>query len=165
MKYEEFIKFVFLTYHQIYTKWKLSNSNSIQFSHSLLSDSLQPHELQHTRLPCPSPIPEAYSNSCTWIQWCHPIISSTVVPSYWLQSLPASVGFPVSQFFASGGQSIGLSALTSFLPMNMQDWFPLGLTGWISLHSKVLSRFFSNITVQKHQFFSTQLSLRKYFWS
>ena len=154
-----------LTYHQIYTKWKLSNSNSVQFSHSVVSDSLRPHGLQHTRLLCPSPTPEACSNSCTWIQWFHPTISSSVIPFSCLQSFPASRSFPMSQFFASGGQSIRLSALAPFLPMNIQDWSPLGWTGWISLHSKGLSRVFSNTTVQKHQFFGTQLSLLKYFWN
>ena len=131
---------------------------SVQFSCSVTSDSLRPHGLQHTRPPCPSPIPGVYLNSCPSNQWCHPIISSSVVPfSSWLQSFPASGSFPMSQFFASGGQSIGVSV--SVLPMNIQDWFPLGWTGWISLHSTGLSRVFSNTTVQKHQFFSARLSL------
>ena len=123
----------------------------IQFSRSVVSNSLQPHGLQHTRLPCPSLI-RAYSNSCPLSWWCHPTISSSVIPfSFRLQSFPASGSFPMSQFFASGGQRIGVSASTSVFPMNIQDWFPLGLTGWISLQSKRLSRVFSNITVQKHR--------------
>ena len=132
----------------------------IQFSHSVVSDSLWPHGLQHTRLPCPSPTPGACSNSCPSSQWCHPTISSSVVPfSSCPQSFPASESFPVSQFFASGGQSVGVSASAWVLPMNIQGWFPLGWTGWISLQSKGLSRVFSNTTVQKHQFFSAQFSL------
>ena len=132
-----------------------------QFSCSVVSDSLQPHGLQHARFPCTSPTPRACSNSCPSSRWCHPTISSFVIPfSSCLQSFPASGSFPMSQLFASGGQSIGASALASVLPMNIQDWFPLGWTGWISLQSKGLSRVFSTTTVQKHQFFSTQLSLR-----
>ena len=132
----------------------------LQFSLSLTSNPLHPHGLQHPRPPCPSPTPRACSNSCPSSRWCHPIISSSVIPfSSCLQSFPASGSFPISQFFASDGQSIGTSASTWVLPMNLQDWFPLGWTGWISLQSKGLSRVFSNITVQKHQFFSTQLSL------
>ena len=132
----------------------------VQFSHSVVSDSLQPHGLQHTRPPCPSPTPGVYSNSCPSGQWCHPTISSSVIPfSSCLQSSQASGSFPVSQFFTSGDESIGASASASILPMNTQDWFPLGLTGWISLHSKELSRVLSNTTVQKHQFFCAQLSL------
>ena len=131
---------------------------SVQFSCSVIFNSLRPHGLQHTRLPSPSPASRAYSNSCPLSQWCHPTISSSVVPfSSRLQSFPASGSFPASQFFASGGQSIRASA--SVLPMNIQDWFPLRLTGLTSLQSKGLSRVFSNTTVQKHQFFSTQLSL------
>ena len=127
--------------------------SSVQFSHSVMSDSLGPHELQHTRPPCPSPTPRAYSNSCPSSQWCHPAISSSVIPfSSCPQSLPASGSFPMSQFFMWGGQSIGVSASASVLPMNTQDWSPLGWTGWISLQSKGLSRVFSNTTVQKHQF-------------
>ena len=127
---------------------------SVQFNHSVVSDSLWPHGLQQARLPCPSPTLGAYSNSCPSSRWCHPTISSSVIPfSSRLQSFPASGSFPVSQFFTSGGQSIGASALASVLPMNIQDWFPSGLTSWISLHSKGLSRVFSNTTVQKHQFF------------
>ena len=121
---------------------------SVQFSHSVVSDSLQPHGQQHTRLPCLSPTPGAYSNSCPSRQWCHPTISSSVVPfSSWLQSFPVSGSFPVSWFFASGGQRIGVSVSASVLPMNIQDWFPLGRAGWISLQSKGLWRVFSNTTV------------------
>ena len=134
------------------------NYRIFRFSHSVMSDSLQPQELQHARPPCPSPTPGVHPNSCPSSQWCHPIISSSVIPfSSCLQSFPVSGCFPISQFFALGGQSIRASA--SPLPMNIQDWFPLGLTGWISLQSKGLSRVFSNATVQKHQFFSAQLSL------
>ena len=134
--------------------------SSVQFSHSVVSDSLWPHRLQHTRLSCPSPTPGAYWNSCPLSQWCHPTISSSVIPfSSCLQSFPASESFPRSQLFASGGQSSGVSASASVLPMNIEDWFPLGWTGWISLQSKGLSKIFSNTAVQKHQFFSTQLSL------
>ena len=124
--------------------------------------SLQSHGLQQTRLPCPSPSPGAYSNSCPLSQWCHPTISSSVVPfSSCPQSYPASRSyFLMSQLFASGGQSIGASALAAILPVNIQDWFPLGWIGWNSLQSKGLSRVFSNTTVQKHQFFITQLSLQ-----
>ena len=118
------------------------------------------HGLQHARLPCPSPTPWVYSNSCPLSQWCHPTISSSVVPfSSCLQSFPASESFQMSRLFASGGQSIGVSASTSVLPMNIQDWSPLEWTGWISLQSKGLSRVFSNTRVQKRQFFGTQLSL------
>ena len=127
---------------------------SVQFSRSVVSDSLWPHGLQHTRLPCPSPTPEAYSNSCPSSQWCHPTISSSFVPfSSRLQSLPAPGSFQMSQFFTSGAQSTGVSASASVLPMNIQHWFPLGLTGWISLQSKGLSRVFFNTTIQKHQLF------------
>ena len=112
------------------------SKSSVQFSHSVMSDSLQPHELQHTRLPCPLPAPRHYSNSCPSSWWCHPTISSSVVPfSFCLQSFPVSGSFPVSQFFLPGGQSIGVSASASVLPMNIQDWFPLGWTAWISLQS------------------------------
>ena len=136
-----------------------SNFNqSVQFSCSVVSDSLQPHGLWHTRLPCPSPTTRAYSNSCPLSWWCHPTISFSAVPfSSCPQSIPASGSFLVSQFFASGSQSIGVSTSTSVLPMNIQAWFPLGLTGWISLQSKGLSRVLSNTTVQKHQFFGAQL--------
>ena len=129
-------------------------------AHSDFSDSLRPHGLQHVRPPCPSPTPRVYSNSCPLSQWCHPTISSSVIPfSLCLQSFPASGSFPMSQLFASSGQSIGVSASTSVLPVNSQDWSPLGWTGWISLQSKGLSRVFSNTTVQRHQFFGAQLSL------
>ena len=132
-----------------------------QFSPSVMSDSLRPHGLQHARLPCLSPTPRAYSDSCPLSQWCHPTISSFVIPfSSCLQSSPASESFPMSQLFPSGGQIIGVSASTSVLPMNTQDWSPLGWTGWISLQSKGLSRVFSNTTIQKPQLFSAQLSLQ-----
>ena len=131
----------------------------LSFSCSVMSDSLQPHGLQHARLPCPSPSPRACSNSCPLSPWCHLTISSSVIPfSSYPQPVPASGSFLMSQFFASDGQSIGVLASVSVLPMNIQDWFPLGWTGWISLQSKGLSRVFSNITVQKHQFFGAQLS-------
>ena len=134
--------------------------SSVQFSHSVTSDSLRPHGLQLGRLTCPLPTPGACSDSCPSHQWSHPTISSSVVPfSSHLQSFPVSGSFPMSQFFASGGQSIGVSASASVLPMNIQDRFPLGWTGLISFKSKGLSRVFSNTTVQKHQFFSAQLSL------
>ena len=134
---------------------------TVQFSSVAQScPTLQPHGLQHARLPCPSPTPRVYSNSSPLCQWCHPIISSCVVPfSSCLQSFPASGSFQIGQFFASGGQNIGISASASVLPMNIQNWFPLGWTGWIFLLSKGLSRVFSNTAVQKHQFFSTKLSL------
>ena len=132
---------------------------SVHFSCSVVSNSLWPHELQHTRPPCPSPTLRVYSNSCPSSQWCHPAISSPVVPfSSCPQSLPASESFPMCQLFTWGGQSIGVSALVSVLPMNTQGWSPLEWTGWISLRSKRLSRVFSNSTVQKHQFFGTELS-------
>ena len=126
-----------------------NNLSSVQSSRSVISDSLQPHGLQHTRLPCPSPSPGVYSDSCPSSQWCHPTISSSVIPfSSRLQSFPASGSFPMSQLFASGGRSIGPSALASVLPMHSQDWFPLGWTGWNSLQSKGLLRVFSSTTVQ-----------------
>ena len=133
----------------------------IQFSHSVVSDSLWPHGLQHTRLPCPSPTPGACSNSCPPSQWCHPTISSSVVPfSFCPQSFPAPGPFLIkNQVFTSGGQTIGASASASVLPMSIQDWFPSGLTDLISLQSKGLPQVFSNTTVQKHQFFGTQFSL------
>ena len=131
-----------------------------QFSRSVVSNSLRPHGLQHARLPCPSPTRRVYSNSCPLSWWCHPTISSSVVPfSSCLQSFPASGSFQKSQFFTSGGQSIGVSALATVLSMNIQDWFLLGWTCWISLQSKGFSRIFSNTTVQKHLFFGAQLSL------
>ena len=137
-----------------------SFSQSIsQFSRSVMPNSLQPDESQHPRPPCPSPTPGVHSNSCPSSRWCHPAISSSVIPfSSCPQSLPASGSFPMSQLFAWGGQSTGVSASTSVLAMNTQDWSPLGWTGWISLQSKGLSRVFSNTTVQKHQFFDAQLS-------
>ena len=132
---------------------------SVQFSHSVVSDSLWRHELQHSRPPCPSPTPRVHSDSRPSSRWWHPAISSSVVPfSSCPQSLPASGSFPMSQLFAWGGQSIGISASESVLPMNTQDWSPLEWTGWISLQSKGLSRVFSNTMVQKHQFFGAQLS-------
>ena len=139
--------------------FKIIFQGSVQFSHSVVSNCLWSHGLQHTRLPWPSPTPRAYPSSCPLRQWCHPTVSSSVVPfSSRLQSFPASGSLPMSQLFAPG-QSIGVSASASALPTNIQDWSPLGWTGWISLQSKGLSRVFSNTTVQKHQFFGTQLSL------
>ena len=121
--------------------------------------TLRPHELQHTRPPCPSPAPGVHPDSCPLSQWCHPAISSSVIPfSFCLQSLPASESFPMSQLFAWGGQSTGVSVLASFLPKKSQGWSPSEGTGWISLQTKGLSRVFSNTTVQKHQFFGAQLS-------
>ena len=138
--------------------WKHTFS-SVQFSCSVMSDSLQPHESHHARPPCPSPTPGVHSDSRPSSQWCHPAISSSVVLlSSCLQSLPASGSFPMSQLFAWGGQSTGVSALASFLPKKSRGWSPSEWTGWISLQSKGLSRVFSNTTVQKHQFFGTQLS-------
>ena len=132
----------------------------VQFSSSVVCDSLPPHGLQHPRLPCLSPTPKVYSNSCSLSWWCHPTISSSVVPfSSCLPSFPASGSFRMSQFFTSGGQRIGVSASASVLPMNIQDWFFLEWTGWISFQSKGLSRVFSNTTIQKHQFISAQPSL------
>ena len=137
-----------------------SISLTAQFSHSVVSDSLWPHRLRHTRLPCPSPTPGTCSDLCPLTRWCRVTISSSVVPfSSCFQSFPASGSSPWSQFFASGGQRIAGSASASVPPVNIQGWFPLRLTGLISLQSKGLSRVFSNFTVQKHQFFSTQLSL------
>ena len=134
--------------------------SSVQFSHSVMSNSLWPHEPQNARLPCPSPTPRVYPDSYPLSRWCHPTISSSVVLfSSCPQSFPASGSFQMSQAFTSGGQSIGVSASTSVLPMNTQDWSPLGWIGWISLQSKGFSRVFSNTTVQKHQFFGAQLSL------
>ena len=134
-------------------------SSSVQFSRSVVSDSLRPHESWHTRPPCPSPTPGVHPNPCPSSPWWHPTISSSAVPFFSCpQSFSASGSFWISQFFPSGGQSIGVSASTLVLPMNTQDWSPLGWTGWISLQSKGLSRVFSNTTVQKHQFFGAQLS-------
>ena len=133
---------------------------SVQFSHSVVSDALQTYEPQHARPPCPSPTPRVHPNPCTLSRWCHSTISSSVVPFPCCpQSFPASGSFPMSELFASGAQIIRVLASTSVLPMNTQDWFPSGWTGWISLQSKGLSRVFSNTTVQKHQIFSAQLSL------
>ena len=134
--------------------------HSVQFSHSVMSDSLWPREPQHARPPCPSPTPRVHPNPCPLSWWCHPTILSSIISfSSCPQSFPASGSFPMSQLFAWGGQNIRASASASILPVNTQDWSPLGWTGWISLHSKGLSRVFSNTTVQKHQFFSAQLSL------
>ena len=143
-------------YHSLLTVF--NQFSSVWFSHSVMSDSSQPYGLQHARLPCPSPTPWAYSNSCPLSQWCHSTSSASVIPSSCLQSFLVSGSFLMSQFFAQSGQSIGASALSSVLPTNIQDWFPLGLAGLISLLSKVLSRVFSN-TVQNHQFFGAQLSV------
>ena len=133
---------------------------SVQFSRLVLSHYLWPNGWQYARPPCTLPTPRIYSNSCPLSSWCHPIISTSVIHfSSCLQSFPESVYFQMSQFFASGGQSIKVSASASVLPKNIQDWFPLGWTGWISLQSKGRSRVFSNTTVQKHQFLSAQLSL------
>ena len=129
----------------------------VQFCRSIVSDSLWSHGLQHTRLPNPSSTPRACSNSCPSSQWCHPTIPPLLSPSPPAFIFPSIGSFPMSQFFTSGSQSIGVSASTSVLPMNIQDWFPLGLTVWISLQSKGLSRVFSNTMVQKHQFFGSQL--------
>ena len=139
--------------------WATVQFSSVQFSHSFMSDSLRSHGLQHSRSPCPSPTPRIYSNSCPLSWWCHPTISLSVIPCSHLQSFPASGSFQMSQFFSSHGQSIGVSASASVLPMNIQYRFPLGWTGWISLLSKGFSRVFSNTTLQKHQFFGSQLSL------
>ena len=140
----------------------IQRNAKVQFSHSVTSDSLQPHGLQHFRLPCPSPTPRVCSSSCPLSRWCHPTISSSVIPfSCCLQSCPASGSFLMSQLFAWGGQSIGALASASVLPVNIQDWFPLGWTVQISLQSKGLSRVFSNTTLQEHQFSSAQPS----FWS
>ena len=135
-------------------------STSVQFtSVSQSCPTLWPHGLQHARPPCPSPAPGVYSNSCPLSWWCHPAISSSVIPFFFrLQSFPASGFFPINKFFTSDGQSIGVAASASVLPMNIQDWSPLGWTGWISLQSRGLSRVFSNTAIQKHQFFSAQLS-------
>ena len=144
----------------IYREWHCDlGISSAQFSHSVVSDSLQPHESHHTRPPCPSPSPGVHSNSRPSSQWCHPAISSSVIPySSCPQSLPATGSFPMSQLFAWGSQSTGVSALASFLPKNTQGWPPLEWTCWISLHFKGLSRVFSNTTVQKHPFFGAQFS-------
>ena len=132
--------------------------SSVQFSRSVVSGSLRPHELQQARLPCPSLTTKACSNSCPLSRWCHSTILSSIVPFSCFQSFPVSESFPRSQLFESGGQTIGIAASASVLPMNIQGWFPSGLTSWIFLQSKGLSRVFSNTTVQKHQFFGDQLS-------
>ena len=138
---------------------QMNMDNSVQFSRSVMSDSSRLHGLQHASLPCPSPTPRAYSNSCPSSRWYHPTISFSVVSfSSHLQSFPASRSFPMSRFFPSDGQSIGVSASASVLPLNIQDWFPLGWTGMISLLSKGFSRVFSNTIVQEHQFLGTQIS-------
>ena len=143
-------------YYSAITTFQFS---SVQVSHSVVPDSLWSHESQHARPLCPSPTPGVHPNSCASSQWCHPAISSSVIPfSSCPQFLPASGSFPMSQLFAWGGQSIGVSASALVLPMNTQDWSPSEWTGWISLQSKGLSRVFSNTTVQKHQFFSAQPS-------
>ena len=155
-------RFMTLQYyhHQITLSCHLVLLSSVQFSHLVVSKSLQPHGQQHAKLPCLSPTPGVYPNSHPLSRWCHATISSSVVPfSSCLQSFPTSGSFQMSQFFASGSQGIGVSALASVLPMNIQDWFPLGWTGWISLLSKGLWRDFSNTKVQKHQFSCGQLSL------
>ena len=156
---EDFNKHYLVMIIKLYNISQSKVISSVQFSHSVVSDSLRPHGLQHARLPCPSSTPRACSNSRSLSWLCNPTISSSVVPfSSCLQSFPISGSFPMSQFFASGGQSITVSASISVLPMNTQDW-SLGWTGWISLQSKRLSRVFSNTTVQMHQFFGAQLSL------
>ena len=136
--------------------WAPVQFSSVRFSRWVVSNSLRPHELQHARSPCPSPTPGVYSHSCPLSWWCHSTSSSSVIPFSCLRSFPESGSFPMSQFFTSCGQNIGVSASASVLPMNFQDWFPLGWTVWISLQSKGLSRVFSNTTVQKHQFFCPQ---------
>ena len=151
-------RFFRMTWRLIFGRSLSIITPSVQFSRSVVSDSLRPHWLQYASPPCPSPTPRVHSNSCLLSQWCHPTLSSSVFPFSLIQSFPASGSFPKSQLFASGGQRIGVSALASVHPMNIQDWFPLGWTGWISLQSKGLSRVFSNTTVQKHQFFGAQLS-------
>ena len=144
----------------VFSSWIRYAVSVGQFSRSVMSNSLRPHGLQHARPPCPSPTPRVYPNLCPLSRWCHPTISSYVVPfCSHLQSFPASGSFQMSQLFASGGHSIRVSASPSVLPMNTQHWSPSEWTGWTSLQSKGLSRVFSNTTVQKHQFFGAQLSL------
>ena len=153
------LKIVQARLQYMWTEKIMLQYSSVQFSGSVVSNSLQPHELQHAGPPCLSPTPGVRSNSCPLSRWCHPSISSSVVPFFsWPQSLPASESFPMSQLFAWGGQSTGVSALASFLPKKSQGWSPSEWTGWISLQSKGPSRVFSNTTVQKHQFFSAQPS-------
>ena len=143
-----------------WVKFSSVQFSSVQFSRSVVSNSLRPHGLQHARPPCPSPTPGVYPSSCPLSWWCHPTISSSVVPfSSCLQSFPASVSFQMSQFFSSGGQSVGVSVSASVLPMNILGWFPLGLTSLIFMLSKRLSRLFFRTTVWKHQFFGAQPSL------
>ena len=152
-------KYHCIVYVPLYSHSSRPCFSSVQFSRSIISNSLWPHEWQHARPPCPSQALGVYSNSCPSSQWCHPTISSSVVPfSSCPQSLPASGSFPMSQLFPWGGQSTGVSSSASVLPMNTQGWSPLGWTGWISLQSKGLSRVFFNTTVQKHQSFGTRLS-------
>ena len=155
--YSKFILKLCKKQHLLY--WICRCLSSVQFSSSVVSDSLRPHESQHARPPCPSQTPEVHSDSRPSSQWCHPAISSSVGPfSSCPQSLPVSGSFSMSQLFAWGGQSTGVSALASFLPKKSQGWSPSEWTGWISLQSKGFSRVFSNTTVQKHQFFGAQLS-------
>ena len=144
--------------------FQFNQISSVHFSHSVVSDCLQPHGLQHSRPPCPSPTLGVYSDSCSLSQWCHPIISPPVVSSSCLQSFPASRSFQINQFFATGGQSIGVSASASVFPIYIQDWFPLVWTGWISLQSKGLSRVFSNTAVQKHHTVCDPLGLAFPIW-
>ena len=173
MKFEYFVKisyifwgqkkeYNFILYKRVPEKYLLLLHLwlcSVQFSHSVVSDSLQPYESQHARPPCPSPTPGVHSDSCSSSQWCHPAISSSVVPFFSCpQSLPAPKSFPMSQLFAWGVQSTGVSALASVLPKKTQGWSPSEWTSWICLQSKGLSRVFSNTTVQKHQFFGAQPS-------
>ena len=143
-----------LTHTLLWSHQFLYYVDKLLFSQSMVSNSLQPHGLQHARLPCSSPSPGVCSSSCPLSQWCHPTISSSVIPFSYLQSFPASGSFPISWLFAPGGQSIRASA--SVLPVNIQGWYPLELTGWISLQSEGLSRVFSTITVRRHQFFGAQ---------
>ena len=161
-KWQDFLPFygwVIWCIYTIYSSPIYGHFSSVQFSHSVMSNSLQPHESQHTRPLCPSPTPGVHSDSRPSSWWCHPAISSWIVPfSSCPQSLQASESFPMSQLFAWGGQSTGVSALALFLPKKSQDWYPTEWTGWICLQSKGLSKVFSNTTVQKQQFFSTQLS-------
>ena len=160
LKKYKVVKYIYILSLRIISLQQQRWTSVHQFCHSVVSNSLWPHGLQHTRLPCPSPTPRVCWNSHPSNRWCHSIISSSVVPFFsCIQSFPSSGSFQMCQFFPSGGQSIGLSASASVFAMNIQDWFPLGWTGWISLLSKGPSRVFSNTTVQKHQFISTQLSL------
>ena len=152
-----FLSITFMKFHHIILQGSVQLSSVQSLNHV---QQVAAHGLQHTRPPCPSPTPGVFPNPCPLNQWCHPTISFSVIPfSSCLQSFPESGSFQMSQLFASGGQSIGVSASTPVLPMNTQDWSPLGWTGWISLQSKGLSRVFSNTTDQKHQFFGAQLSL------